>query len=333
MKALTVHALDGPDAVSVCEADEPDGNHSTFPGPTVTIDVHAAGLAFPDLLLARGQYQDCIEAPFVLGTEVAGLVRAAPADSELQPGDRVAAFTFIGGAAEVAVAPAHLTFPLPNELSMREGAALILNYHTAYLALAVRGGLQPGETVVVHGAAGGVGTAAIQVSKALGATTVAVASTAEKADVARHAGADDVIGHERPWRDELRDGLGNQGVDVILDPVGGARTIDSLRALKPAGRLLVVGFASGDVPDIAANRLLLRNVSAVGVAWGAWVSASPLAARSIGDAINHLVRRGDLRPQVRLTLPLSEGAAALRAIEQRQALGKVIVDVRGDAHV
>ena len=222
MRALQVSALDGPDAVVPAEVPVP------APGDGVLIDVHAAGVAFPDLLQTRGLYQRRPELPFVPGMEAAGTVRAAPAGSGLRPGDRVAAFTRDGAFAEVTVAPAHLTFALPDALDFAEGAALVLNTHTAAFALVTRGRLQAGETVLVHGAAGGVGTAALQVARGLGARTIAVVSSDEKADVARRAGADDVVRSDGAWLDEVRG-----GVDLVVDPVGGDRFTDSLRSLRP----------------------------------------------------------------------------------------------------
>src|SRR4051812_31206078 len=183
MRALQITELTGPDtALKIVDLPEPGAEHPMTPGAGVLVDVHAAGVSFPEVLQTRGEYQVKPPLPFVPGSEVGGVVRAAPADSGLQPGDRVAAFCMLGGFAEVAVAPASLTFALPDALDFAQGAALILNYHTAYFALKLRGRLEAGETVLVHGAAGGVGTAALQVAKGLGATTIAVVSSDEKAD-------------------------------------------------------------------------------------------------------------------------------------------------------
>src|SRR5437763_16795649 len=206
------------------------------PGAGVTVDVHAAGVSFPELLQTRGEYQLKPELPFVPGSEVGGVVRSAPDGSSLVPGDRVAAFCALGGFAEVTVSPDFLTFPLDDELDFDQGAALILNYHTAYFALKLRGRLASGETVLAHGAAGGVGTAALQVAKGLGARTIAVVSTDEKERVAREAGADDVVRAEG-FRDAVKERTGGRGVDGVVDHVGGDRCTASQRLLARGRRL------------------------------------------------------------------------------------------------
>ena len=201
----------------------------------VVVDVHAAGVSFPEVLQTRGEYQVKPPLPFVPGSEVAGIVRSAPEGAAVAAGDRVAAFCMLGGFAEVAVAPDFLTFTLPDELDFAQGAGLILNYHTAYFSLVLRGRLDEGETVLVHGAAGGVGTASIQVAKGLGCRVIAVVSSDEKERVAREAGADEVLRSDGPWKDEAKEVSGG-GVDVVLDPVGGDRFTDSLRSLGEGGR-------------------------------------------------------------------------------------------------
>src|SRR5205807_5981229 len=178
-------------------------------------------------------------------SEVGGVVRTSPDSAPVAPGDRVAAFCMLGGFAELAVAPEHMTFKLPDELDFAQGAALVLNYHTAYFALKLRGRLAAGETVLVHGAAGGVGTASLQVAKGLGARTIAVVSSDEKERVARDAGADDVVRSDGAWKDQAKELTGGAGVDLVLDPVGGDRFLDSLRSLGEGGRLVVVGFTGG----------------------------------------------------------------------------------------
>ena len=257
MRALQIAELGGPDALEVADVPEPEATHMLTPGEGVIVDVRAAAVSFPDVLQSRGLYQFKPDLPFVPGAEVAGTVRSAPDGSGLSPGDRVAAFTALGGMAEAAVAPAFMTFALPEPLDFAQGAALILNYHTAYFALKLRGRLEEGERVLVHGAAGGVGTAALQVAKGLGATTVAVVSSDEKEEVARAAGADEVVRSDGPWREQVVERTG--GVDVVLDPVGGDRFTDSLRSLREDGRVVVVGFTGGSIPEVKVNRLLLRN--------------------------------------------------------------------------
>src|SRR3954469_9260066 len=326
MRALQIKALDGPDGLELVDAPEPD-RHPLFGEPGVLIEVRAAGVAFPDVLLSRGLYQMKPELPFVPGMEVAGVVRAALDDGGLRAGDRVAAFTQLGGFAEVAVAPAHLTFRLSDALDFAQGAGLVLNYHTAVFALVTRGRLRAGERVLVHGGAGGVGTAALQVARGLGARTIAIVSSDDKAEVARRAGAHDVVRADGRWLDEVRD-LTRGGVDVVIDPVGGDRFTDSVRALRAGGRVVVAGFTGGSIPHGKGDRLLLPHTTVVGSAWCEWVVKRPEAAREIGDVVTRLIRDGAIRPLVGARFHLEDGADALRLIEQRRAVGKVVLEVR-----
>ena len=200
----------------------------------VVVDVHAAGVSFPEVLQTRGEYQIKPDLPFVPGSEVGGVVRSAPEGASVKAGDRVAAFCMLGGFAEVAVAPPYLTFALPDELDFAQGAGLVLNYHTAYFALKLRGRLEKGETVLVHGAAGGVGSASIQVAKGLGATVYAVVSSDEKERVARDAGADEVLRSDGPWKDEAKERLGRRGRHG--DRPGRRRPLHRQPALARRGR-------------------------------------------------------------------------------------------------
>jgi NADPH:quinone reductase len=322
MRALQISELGGPDALELVDLPEPDASHMLTPGEGVVVDVTAAGISFPDVLQSRGLYQFKPPLPFVPGAEIAGTVRSAPEASGLKPGDRVAAMSMLGGLAEVAVAPAFLTFSLPDALDDAAGAALIMNYHTAYFALKLRGRLAEGERVLVHGAAGGVGTAAIQVAKGLGASTVAVVSTDEKERVAREAGADDVVRSDGDWRDQVKD---SGGVDVVYDPVGGDRATDSLRTLNENGRLIIVGFTAGSIPEIKVNRLLLKNTEVVGAGWGAYVTGKPELNREIGAALDAMIADGVVRPVVGARFPLEDGAGAMKLIDERRATGKVVV--------
>jgi NADPH:quinone reductase len=233
----------------------------------------------------------------------------------------------LGGFAEVAVAPAFMTFRLPESLDFAQGAGLILNYHTAYFALKLRGRLQEGETVLVHGAAGGVGTASLQVAKGLGARTIAVVSTDAKEQVARDAGADEVVRSDGPWKDEVLERSGG-GVDVVLDPVGGDRFTDSLRSLREDGRVVVVGFTGGSIPEVKVNRLLLKNTEVVGAGWGAYVMGKPELNQRIGAELDRLAEAGFVRPIVGERFPLERAAEALHVIDDRRATGKVVLDVR-----
>lgn len=328
MRAIQITEESGPrSALKLVDLPEPEPSHMLTPGQGVVVDVHAAGVSFPELLQTRGMYQLRPPLPFVPGSEVGGVVRSAPADAPVSPGDRVAAFSVLGGWAETAVAPAFMCFRLPDALDFAQGAGLILNYHTAYFALRLRGRLEAGETVLVHGAAGGVGTAALQVAKGLGARTIAVVSTDAKEQVARDAGADEVVRSDGPWKDEVK-ALG--GADVVLDPVGGDRFTDSLRTLNEDGRLVVVGFTAGAIPEVRVNRLLLNNVSVVGAGWGAYAMGKPQVDREVGDALDRLIASGQVRPLVGARLPLEQAADALELLDGRQATGKVVLDVRPD---
>jgi NADPH2:quinone reductase len=328
MRALQITELTGPDsALRLADVPEPEASHLLTPGEGVLVDVHAAGVSFPEVLQTRGEYQVKPPLPFVPGSEVGGVVRSAPEGAAVQAGDRVAAFCMLGGFAEVAVAPTWFTYKLPDALDFAQGAALILNYHTAYFALQRRGRLAAGETVLVHGAAGGVGTAALQVAKGLGARTIAVVSSDAKERVARQAGADEVVRSDGPWRDQAKEWSGG-GVDVVLDPVGGDRFTDSLRSLREEGRVIVVGFTGGSIPEVKVNRLLLNNTEVIGAGWGAYVLSKPQLNVEIAAALDELIAAGAVAPIVGERFPLERAADALKLIDGRGALGKVVLDVR-----
>ncbi len=321
MRVQRIESLDGPDGLRPADIPEPAGDGQ------VVIAVNAAGVSFPDVLMSRGLYQTKPPLPFVPGVEVAGTVRSAPRGSGFDAGDRVMAVTMLGGFAELARAPAALTCPLPQQFSMEQGAGLLLNYHTAHFALTRRAGVSAGETVVVHGAAGGVGTATIQVAKALGAHVAAVTSSTDKAEMARAAGADSLIDSGGAWAAEVRSLNSGRGADVVLDPVGGDRFDESLRCLAPGGRLVVVGFTEGRIPTVAANRLLLRNISIVGAAWGAWLGGDPSLFADTVAALQPMIEAGRVAPPIGASFPLAEAADALRLIDSRRAIGKVVLTV------
>ena len=328
MRALQITELTGPrSALSLVDVPEPEVSHMLSPGSGVLVDVHAAGVSFPEVLQTRGEYQMRPDLPFIPGSEVAGVVRSAPDGSGFSPGDRVAAFCVLGGFAEVAVAPPQMTFPLPDVLDDAQGAGLVLNYHTAWFCLVTRGRLVAGETVLVQGAAGGVGTATIQVAKGLGARVIAVVSSDEKERVAREAGADEVVRSDGAWKDEVLE-LSGGGVDVVIDPVGGDRFLDSLRTLGRGGRHVVVGFTGGEIPTVKVNRLLLKNTEVVGAGWGEAVLSNAQLAAEIGMRITELIDAGHVRPIVGARFPLEQAADALELIDGRGALGKVVLDVR-----
>jgi NADPH:quinone reductase len=296
----------------------------------VVVDVHAAGVAFPDALLTRGLYQYKPNPPFVLGAEIAGVVRSAPDGSQWQPGDRVVGLTMLtGGMAEVAVLMPDRTFRLPDNVSFEAGAGVLFNDLTVYFALTVRGRLQQGETVLVHGAAGGIGTSALRLAPALEASrTIAVVSTEEKGQIATAAGATDVVLADG-FKDAVKELTNGRGVDIVVDPVGGDRMTDSLRSLAPGGRLLVIGFTGGDIPTVKVNRLLLNNLDVVGVGWGAWTATHPGALAEQWAGLEELLTSGRLSPPEPAVYPLDEAAAAVASLENRTAKGKVVLRVRG----
>jgi len=323
MRAVRVTALGGPESLELAEIDEPADDGA------VVVDVYAAGVAFPDALLTRGLYQYRPELPFTLGAELAGVVRSAPRDAGVSPGDRVAGLTMIGGAmADTAVLGADRVFPLPDGVSFEAGAGLLFNDLTVYFALTVRGRLAEGETVLVHGAAGGIGTSTLRLAPALGASRViAVVSTEDKAEVARAAGATDVVLADG-FKDAVAELTGGRGVDVVMDPVGGDRFTDSLRSLAPAGRLLVVGFTGGEIPTVKVNRLLLNNIDVVGVGWGAWTLRHPGSLREQWQGLARLLESGRLAPPEPEVYPLERAAEAVASLENRTARGKVVLRVR-----
>jgi len=317
MRAVQIVSLDGPSAVEAVDLPEPEPNDDQ-----VLIRVRAAGVSFPEVLQTRGLYQLQPELPFVPGSEVAGEVVSAPEGSGLEPGDRVVALVILGGFAEHAVTQVDMVFPLPDSLSFEQGAAIPLNYMTAHFALVARGNMIEGESVLVHGAAGGIGTASIQVAKAFGAgKVIAVTSTPEKGEIATAAGADEVV---------LADGFKDTvkaagGVDIVVDPVGGDRFTDSLRCLKEDGRLLVIGFAAGDIPTVRVNRLLLNNVSVVGVGWGAYVYTRQGYVGGQWDALLPHLTSGAINPPIGATFDLDAAADALLTLDERRATGKVLL--------
>jgi NADPH2:quinone reductase len=319
MRALQVTELIGPDGLRV--VDVPDIGD----GEGVLIDVRAVGVSYPDLLRSQGLYQERATPPYTLGGEVAGVVVDAPASTNLQPGERVAGAT-AGGAAERAMIDASAVLKLPADLSFEQGAALPLNYRTAILGLEVRGRLRHGETVLVHGAAGGTGTAAIQVARASECRTIAVVSSDLKADLARQAGADVVLRSTGPWKDEALQLTDGHGVDLVWDPVGGDRILDTMRVLAPGGRWVVVGFTGGDIPQVPLNRVLLRNIDVVGTYIGGYLAhGTDLQRRHLTDRLAHLLEGGHIRPVVGSVHAFEHGADALREIADRRAVGKVVI--------
>jgi NADPH2:quinone reductase len=320
MRAVQVLTPTGPGDGVVREVDEPTpGDHD------VLIDVHAVGVSFPDLLLSKGQYQMRPEPPFTLGVDVAGTVVSGPG---FEPGQRVAGVVPYGAAAERAVVPAVSTFALPDRMSFDQGAALPMNYLTALFALTERGDLSAGETVLVHGASGGVGTASIQVARGLGARVIAVVSTEAKGEYALAAGAHHAVQLEG-FKDTVSGLTHGRGVDVVVDVVGGDTFTDSLRVLATQGRLLVVGFASGQgIPEVKVNRLLLNNVDVRGVGWGGYAMVRPGYMQEQWASLVPLVESGAIDPPIGATYDLDGFGQALQDMDDRLTLGKSVVRAR-----
>lgn len=321
MRAVHITKLDGPDSVEIVDVDEPADD-----GKSVLIDVHAAGVAFPDALLTRGLYQYKPSLPFVPGSEIAGIVRSAPEGSGFIAGDRVAALTGLSdGMASVAAVAPETVFALPDAVSLTAGAGLLFNDLTVHFALRERGRLTKGETVLVHGAAGGIGTSALRMAPVLGAARViAVVSSEAKAEIARAAGATDVVLVDG-WKDAVKALTGGKGVDIVVDPVGGDRFTDSIRSLAPSGRILVIGFTGGEIPTVKVNRLLLNNVDVVGVGWGAWWMTRPGYLKQQWAEVEPLLASGKLTAPEPSVFPLEKAGEAIASLENRTAAGKVVL--------
>jgi NADPH2:quinone reductase len=319
MKALVARELSGPTGLDYTDVEDVGGDD------VVVVEVGAAGVSFPDLLLMRGEYQMRLDPPFVPGMEVAGVVRSAPYESEFTAGQRVTALTMLGGWAErVTALPANLT-PTPDELDDAEAVALLGNYQTMYFALAKRGGLRPGETVLVLGSAGGIGTASIQIAKALGAKVIAMVHRPQAIEFVQSLGADVVLPLSEGWLQAVLEHTDGGGVDLVVDPIGGEAFDDAIRALATEGRLLVIGFAAGGgIPVVKVNRLLLRNVSVIGVGYGEYINRKPGSQSVFEFGVAELVKAG-LRPPPPVRFPLSKGADALQSLADGGVFGKVVL--------
>lgn len=318
MRAVHLVEYTGPNGLRIVDTDEPveDGR--------VLVDLHAAGVAFPDLLQSKAEYQVVRPLPALLGMEAAGVVRSAPEGHGLRAGQRVAVLADTGTWQQtVAVNPA-MVFALPDSVSFAAGAGFLLNYLTVHFALEERARYRPGETVLVHGAAGGVGVAALQVASALGLDTIAVVSTAAKAEVSRTHGATHVIGVDG-FKDHALELTRGRGVDIVLDPVGGERFTDSLRSLAPGGRAVVLGFTAGQIPTVKVNRLLLKNISVVGAGWAEYMRSDPSYPARQWAVLEPLLRAGKLTIAGPTVYPMDRAAEALRALESRAASGKIVL--------
>jgi len=318
MFAHQIVGFAGPDEVQWTEVAEPAADGG------VVIDVAAAGVSFADLLQTMGAYQMKVPVPYTPGMDAAGVVRSAPPGVGLAAGQRVAVLLSYGCWQEVISAPAARVLPLPEDMSLEAGAAVPLNYLTALFALARRAQAQAGETLLVHGAAGGVGTAAIQVGRALGLRTVAVVSDEAKKQFAAQSGAHHAV-LSSGWLAAVRGLLGERAVNIVIDPVGGDRMTDSLRALASEGRLVVLGFSGGEIPVVKVNRLLLGNTGVLGAASREFFDQQPAMVAGLWDRLLRLRRARALHdPPVQL-YPFADARGALRAIAHRQAKGKVVL--------
>jgi NADPH2:quinone reductase len=322
MRALVCNAFGAPESLAIEEWQTP------FPGDSdVVIDVEAAGLNFADVLSIAGRYQVKTRPPFVPGNEAAGTVSAVGQNvTRFAVGDRVIG-AFRGGAfQEQAVIDEAFAFPMPAALDFAQAAAYPVAYGTSFHALRQAAELQPGETLLVLGAAGGVGSTAVEIGKAMGARVIAAAGSVEKLAFAREAGADDCINYATtPLRDAITELTGGDGVDVVYDPVGGALAGAALRGLAWHGRYLVVGFASGEIQGIPLNLALLKEARIVGVWWGTWCARHTEAMHRNVQELDALVEAGALRPRVTETYPLEQFAGAFRQITERRVLGKVVL--------
>lgn len=322
MKAMIATQWGEPSEMQYAEVPDP------MPGPgQVLIDVKAIGCNFPDILIVQGKYQMKPPLPFSPGHEVAGVVLAVGTGvTRVTPGQRVFAMIDLGAYAERAVSDNARVFAIPDGMSFEEAAAFALVNQTSYSALVHRARMQSGEWLLVHAAAGGVGLAAVQIGKALGARVIATAGTAAKLEIARQSGADTLIDYQtEDWVERVKQVTDGHGADVIYDPVGGDVFDGSSKCIAFEGRLLVVGFAGGRIPSIAANRILLKNMSVVGVHWGMYqLLGSPLVDEWM-NALFAMYVKGQVWPVIYKTFPLAEAAKALAAIASRESYGKVIL--------
>jgi NADPH2:quinone reductase len=324
MRAIVCPRLGGPEVLELRDLPVPE------PGPgEVRLAVHAAGVNFADTLMIQGRYQERVPPPFVPGLEIAGTVEAlGPGLADLTVGQRALALLDKGAFAERAVAAAGDVVPIPDNLDLATAAGFAITYGTAYGALAWRAGLGTGETLLVHGAAGGVGLATVECGRALGATVIATARGAGRAAVAAAHGADHALDSEDPaLADTLKELTAGRGVDVVVDPVGGAVFDASLKALAWEGRIVSVGFASGTVPQIPANRLLVKNVGVLGFYWGSYRRRDPARLRAAFAALFGWCEIGAIRPEIATRMPLARAGDALRLLLERGTTGKIVLDV------
>ena len=322
MRAIVVDHWMEPAELAVREIDPPP----IGPG-MLRIGVRAAGCNFFDILMVKGQYQMRPPFPFIPGAEVAGIVEeVGPGVKDFAPGDRVMAAPGIGAFAEQVVVPSKAAYRLPDGMSFEAGAAFPIVYPTSYAALKFRAPVTPGDWLLVHAAAGGVGIAAVQIGKAMGARVIGTAGGPDKLDIVRRAGAEVAIDYQRePWVERVKEVTGGHGADIIYDSVGGDVTDGSLKCIAWNGRLLVIGFASGRIPEVKLNRVLLKNISLVGLHWGAHTMHEPARVGETFCALFGLYAKGLIEPMIYRSYPMAELPAALEALGSRQSWGKIVV--------
>lgn len=322
MRALVCNEYGPPESLVIEDHEDP------VPGEgQLLVDVAAAGINFPDILAIAGKYQVKTPTPFVAGNEAAGVVSAVGRDvSQFAVGDKVIINTLGGAFAEKCIAQAHAATPLPEELSFEQGAGFSVTYGTSYHALKQSANLQPGETVLVLGAAGGVGITAVEIAKSMGARVIAAASSNEKLEFAASAGADETINYAQvSLKETVKELTGGKGADVVYDPVGGEYADQAFRATAWHGRYLVIGFASGDIPKFAANIALLKEASIIGVWWGTWATKNPNLQIQNMLEMAQLIKDRMLTPRVTESYALDDYVNAFKAISERRARGKVIL--------
>jgi len=325
MKAVLCKAFGPAETLVLEEIASPEAKKNE-----VLLQVHAAGVNFPDTLIIEGKYQFKPPFPFSPGGEAAGVITAVGEKvSHLKVGDRVMALTGWGSFAEEVAVPGYNVIPVPPSMDFASAAAFGMTYGTSMHALKQRANLQPGETLLVLGASGGVGLAAVEIGKAMGAKVIAAASSAEQLEVAKAAGADELINYsESSLKDEVKRLTGGQGADVIYDPVGGDLFDQAIRSIAWNGRLLVVGFASGRIPELPVNLALLKGAAVVGVFWGAFAQRQPQDNAANFQQLFAWYGEGKVKPLVSQTFPLEQAAEAINTLGQRKAVGKVVVQVR-----
>lgn len=321
MRALLCKDYGSPDDLVVEEVDDPVANSGQ-----ILVDIRATGLNFPDVLVISGQYQVKTPPPFIPGHEAAGVVTAVGEGAgRFAVGDKVIITPSTGAFAERCAVAEKLAMPVPEGLDFGQAAGFTITYSTSYHALVQHAGLKEGETVLVLGAAGGVGITAVEIAKALGARVIAAASTDEKLEFARSAGADETINYaDASLKDVVGEITNGKGVDVIYDPVGGDTGEQALRSIARGGRYLVIGFASGAIPSFPANLVLLKEANVMGVWWGPWATRNPALQAQNLQAMGEMIRKGLLRPRVTGTYSLDEFKEAFRAITARRVRGKVV---------